>query len=305
MYCRHCGASMRDDATICGTCGAPAGPPPQRFAIGGEGPAVAYEGGGPFTGGRVDWTLQDVLFALLWFLGLLIVVPLVIALPFAVATPDTEAPGPIAASLVGSAFADIGFIAVAAWFSFRKYGGSWERLGFAWPTWRAGGWALAALVAAFALSAAYGGIIELFDVEQLTSKCDDQIPDVVLENAALMALAGVIVIGFAPICEETLFRGFIFPGMARGWSVLAGITASAAVFAAAHIGPAWHKTFIPIFIIGAVFAATYYKSGNIFSTVAAHLVFNSIAFAGLTQCDPDDAAILGWARDVLAGAMAR
>jgi membrane protease YdiL (CAAX protease family) len=80
---------------------------------------------------------------------------------------------------------------------------------------------------------------------------------------------------------------------------------SGIVFASAHISLAWHKTFVPIFIIAAVFAAAYYKSGNILSTIAAHGVFNTISFIGLTQCDPDDGASLMWARDMLAGAMGR
>ena len=265
--------------------------------------AQPYTGGGPFTGGTVDWTLKDVLFALLWFLGLLIVLPIPFAIPFAIAT-GSESTATFAASLIGSAVADVGFIVVAATFSFRKYGGGWERLGFRMPTWSAAGWALAALVAAVALGAAYGFIIQLFDIQALKSECDDQIPDQVLDNAALMAVTGMIVIGFAPVCEETLFRGFVFPGMAKAWGVGLAIVASGAVFAAAHIGLSWHKTFVPIFIIGAVFAAAYYKSGNILSTIAAHCMFNTIAFVGLTQCDADDTATLGWARDLLRGALA-
>jgi hypothetical protein len=304
MYCGHCGSLLREGAALCGTCGAPV-PRDEALAAVAVRTGQQYEPtGGPFDGGRVGWTLRDVLFALLWFLGLLLVVPLVIAIPFAVAA-GVEATVTYGASLVGSAIADAGFVVVAAWFSFRKYGGGWERLGFRAPGWSTAGWALAALVAALALGAAYGLIIEAFDIDALKSECDDQIPEAVLDSAALMTITGFIVIGMAPICEETLFRGFVFPGMAKAWGIVAAIAASGFVFAAAHVGPAWHKTLVPIFIIGAVFAAAYYRSGNILSTIAAHGVFNTISFVGLTQCDTDDAASLAWARELLAGAMGR
>lgn len=306
MYCRQCGSRINEGAAFCGTCGAAVALAPGDAAAttASTSADASSSGGGPFTGGRVDWTLQDVLFALLWFLGLLILLPIPFAIPFAVAS-GADSTATLAASLVGSAFADVGWVAVAVWFSFRKYGGGWERLGFRRPGWSTAGWAIAAAVAAFAFAAAYTGLIEWFDVTALKSERDDQIPNEILDNAGLMALTGVLVIGFAPICEEILFRGFVFPGLAKAWGpVLAG-AATAAIFASAHIGLAWHKTFIPIFLVAAVFAAAYYKSGNIFATIAAHLIFNTIAFIGLTQSDSDDAASIAWARDVLAGAMGR
>jgi membrane protease YdiL (CAAX protease family) len=257
----------------------------------------------PFVGGRIDWTLRDVLFGLLWFFALFQIIPIPFVLPFAFAGTESELF--FGASLVGGMGADIGLVVVAVFFTFRKYGGGWARLGLHAPTWWTLWWGLGAFVAAFALAAAYSGIIDWFDIDALRSQCDDQIPNEVLDSTLLMAITGVIVIGFAPVCEEVFFRGFIFPGMAKGWGFVAAIFISGLVFSAGHISLALHKTLVPILIIGAVFAAVYYKSGNIFSTMLAHLLFNTIAFVGLTQCDPDDAASLGWARELLAGVMGR
>jgi hypothetical protein len=119
-------------------------------------------------------------------------------------------------------------------------------------------------------------------------------------------MAGIAVIGFAPVCEEIFFRGFIMPGMVKAWGVPIGIAVSGLLFSAAHIGPALHKTIVPIFIIGAVFGAAYYRSGNIFTTILAHLLFNSISFAFLaTSGDADEVAALSAARELLAGVMGR
>lgn len=302
MYCRNCGSRLADGAATCANCGT-AVAVSDRSAPAPDPDASAYAG--PFDGGRIDWTLRDVVFALLWFLALLIVLPIPIVVPFAIASGDVESSWSFFGNLLGSGVAQIGFVATAAWFSWRKYGGGWARLGFRTPTWSTGGWALVAVVAAVALGAGYGGLIEWLDIEQLKSECDDQIPEQILDNAWLMAMTGVIVIGFAPICEETLFRGLVFTGMTKAWGVAAAIVVSGLVFASAHISLAWHKTFVPIFIIAVVFAAVYYKSGNILSTIAAHAMFNTISFVALTTCDPDDGETLGWARNLLAGALGR
>ncbi len=310
MYCGQCGALLPDDsAAFCGTCGARRGTSATagRSFASSAGDVLEPETGDvmlpPFAGGRIDWTLRDVLFGVLWFFALFQIIPIPFVLPFALAGTESELF--FGANLVGGMGADVGLVVVAAFFTFRKYGGGWARLGFRTPSWGTLWWGLGAVVAAFALYAAYVGIIDWFDIDALRSQCDDQIPKQVLDSTVLMAILGVVVIGFAPVCEEIFFRGFIFPGMVKRWGVVAAVFASGLVFSVGHIGLAIHKTIVPILIIGAVFAAVYYKSGNIFSTMLAHLLFNAIAFVGLTQCDPDDAASLGWAHNLLAGVMGR
>jgi membrane protease YdiL (CAAX protease family) len=93
--------------------------------------------------------------------------------------------------------------------------------------------------------------------------------------------------------------------MAKAWGAPIAIVVSALVFSAAHISANIHKTIVPIFIIGAVFGFTYYKSGNLLSTIGAHLVFNTISFLGLALSEPDDSGALAAALDVLAGVIER
>jgi len=246
-------------------------------------PARPEDGAPELHGQRIDWTPRDVLFGILWFLGLFLLAPIPIIAPFyAFGDESTEL---YAAQFVASALAEVSIVVVAASFTFRKYGGGWERLGFKTPTGATWGWAVAALVGAFAVSYAWGIAIEALDIEALKSACDDQIPDTVLESNFLMALATIVIIAFAPICEETFFRGFITTGLLR-WGMVAAALASGLLFSAAHIGPNMHKTIVPIFGIGVVFGLAYLRSGNILSTVAAHLAFNSLSTIGLWTCDP-------------------
>jgi membrane protease YdiL (CAAX protease family) len=290
MYCGQCGARLAEQAVYCGNCGA------RRSTVGAAamlapGQMVGTPTGAPldppFAGGRIDWTLTDVVFGVLWFLALFLLIPIPIVLPFlAFGEESTEY---YAAALITGAGSELGLVAVAAWFTFRKYGGSWPRLGLSAPSWPVLGYALGAVVAAFVLAAIYGVIIDIFDIDWLRSERDDQIPNEVLDSAILLVIAGIVTIAFAPVCEEIFFRGFVMPGMLRAWGVAAAVVISGLVFSAAHIGPNIHKTLVPIFIIGAVFGFAYYRSGNILTTILAHLIFNAISFAALAASDPDDA----------------
>jgi membrane protease YdiL (CAAX protease family) len=235
---------------------------------------------------RSAWGAREVGFGVLWFLLLFIIAPLPIAIPFVVAFGE-ESSEFFAASLVLGAGSEVGLVVVAAALSFRKYGGGWQALGFRRPGWSTLGWAVAALVASMTLGYLYAVLIDAFGVDVLAGECDDQLPKDVLNNTGLLVIAGVVIVSFAPVCEEVFFRGFAFPGLARSWGMPLGIAGSALVFSVAHLGPALHKTFVPILAIGLVFAFCYWRSGNILSTILAHLAFNSIAFAQIvaTECE--------------------
>lgn len=249
------------------------------------GSGAPYGGaGGGFGGRRIDWTLRDVGIGLLWFFAILIVVPSIVVLPFAIAWGD-ESDEFYASALILSAVAEAGIALVAAAFTFRKYGGDWTRLGFGWIDWKTVGWAGAAVGAALAFGFGYGVLVEVLDWSALKSECDDQIPKQILNNNALMALAGVAVIGFAPVCEETFFRGFALTGLARRFGAAAGIVLSALIFSVAHVSPSIHKTLVPIFGIGLIFAFVYWRGGNLVSSILAHLAFNALSFTALAVGD--------------------
>ena len=59
-------------------------------------------------------------------------------------------------------------------------------------------------------------------------------PKEVRDTRALLALASLTVIAFAPVCEEIFFRGFLFPGLSKRWGLVAGIVASDTISAPAN-----------------------------------------------------------------------
>lgn len=149
-----------------------------------------------------------------------------------------------------------------------------EWLGLKWPGWR---WVFViAPGAVLAMWLFFAGLqlsglmqwIESFGVDgvQDTVKLLQNATDPVL--IGLMTLAAVVA---APICEEIVFRGYLYPAAKKfvgPW--VAGIC-SALVFAAAHGSLA---ALLPLFIFGCVLVFIYEKTGSLWAPCAVHFCFN-------------------------------
>ncbi|MHB8512357.1 MAG: CPBP family intramembrane glutamic endopeptidase [Actinomycetota bacterium] len=95
-------------------------------------------------------------------------------------------------------------------------------------------------------------------------------------NAALV-MFGIIAIVLAPLCEELLYRGFIHQGMRSRLAMIPASAISASIFMLAH-APFW-LIFPSIFTFGFAQALLFEKRGSIVSTIAAHMLFNTIGFS--------------------------
>jgi membrane protease YdiL (CAAX protease family) len=88
-------------------------------------------------------------------------------------------------------------------------------------------------------------------------------------------LISILVVGVLPaICEELFFRGLlqrIFIQIFKNpwW----GIVVTAAIFSAVH---AQFLGFIPRWILGIVLGLLYWYSGSLWTSIAAHFIFNSL-----------------------------
>lgn len=92
---------------------------------------------------------------------------------------------------------------------------------------------------------------------------------------ALMAVAAVLV---APVCEECVFRGYIYPVIKKFGGPGTAAVASSLLFAAAHNHV---PTLVPLFMLGLVLVWVYEVTGSIWAPVAVHLCFNGLT-VGLT-----------------------
>jgi membrane protease YdiL (CAAX protease family) len=86
---------------------------------------------------------------------------------------------------------------------------------------------------------------------------------------SLMVIAAVIA---APLCEEIVFRGYLYAVAKRFAGPWAAGICSALVFAAAHGSLA---ALLPLFVFGCVLAFIYEKTGSLWAPIAVHFCFNA------------------------------
>jgi membrane protease YdiL (CAAX protease family) len=101
------------------------------------------------------------------------------------------------------------------------------------------------------------------------------------ETALLLALSALLTTVMAPVCEEMLFRGYIFAALSKwkGWLPAAAITG--VLFGAVHAGSAPVVYLVPLAALGFLLCALYRQTGSLYPCIATHSINNSIAFASL------------------------
>ncbi|HTR72127.1 MAG TPA: type II CAAX endopeptidase family protein [Solirubrobacteraceae bacterium] len=101
------------------------------------------------------------------------------------------------------------------------------------------------------------------------------------EAASLLLLSAALTCVVAPICEELLFRGYIFTAL-RGWrgtwpaAVMTGL-----LFGGVHAGSAPALDLVPLALLGFGLCLLYRYSGSLYPGIVAHSLNNSVAFAAL------------------------
>ena len=83
-----------------------------------------------------------------------------------------------------------------------------------------------------------------------------------------MTVAAVIV---APLCEEIVFRGYLYPAAKRFTGPATAMFCSALLFSLAHGSLAM---LLPLFLLGFAFAWIYERTGSLWAPIFAHLCVN-------------------------------
>jgi uncharacterized protein len=143
------------------------------------------------------------------------------------------------------------------------------------PARRAAGLVLLTIVAFLIFSAVWALALDLNTKEKLLEQLGAN------ETSLLLALSALLTTVIAPICEETLFRGYIFAALTkwRGWLPAAVITA--ALFGGVHAGSAPAADLIPLAVLGFALCVLYRRTGSLYPCIAAHSLNNSLAFGSL------------------------
>jgi membrane protease YdiL (CAAX protease family) len=92
----------------------------------------------------------------------------------------------------------------------------------------------------------------------------------------LMAL-GILV---APLVEETIFRGYIYPVIARGLGISAGVLLTGALFGLVHAPQLWGGwgQIALLVIVGVVLTSVRARTGTVVASYLVHLGYNTMLF---------------------------
>jgi membrane protease YdiL (CAAX protease family) len=167
---------------------------------------------------------------------------------------------------------DVGFVLVAIFFA--QLGGravkAWQFGLRPTPFWRAVG-TTAAIGIGFLLCLAVWNAL----VRPPTEKVLEQIGTGVF-SAALTCVV-------APICEEFLFRGFIFTALRNWRGTWPAAVITALLFGAVHVGSAPALDLVPLAGLGFALCLLYRRTGSLYPCIVVHSVNNSVAFGTLAK----------------------
>lgn len=204
-------------------------------------------------------------------------------------------PGP-AASLGATIVQDLVFVATALGLAAIVARPRPSDFGIRLPRfWPAVGWSLLAYLAI----AIVGALASLaFGVGERDQ--DNILEDLGVEpGTAWVFVAAFVICVLAPLAEEFLFRGFVFPALKPRLGVIAAALLSGAIFGSIHITNYLEEpsrlaaaSIITLITLGTLFALLFWKTGSLLPCIALHAINNSLAFGAMQGWDWQIAILL-------------
>ena len=251
---------------------------------GGADPPQPPESSQPPQGGRsrsprAGWPPWTAPVALLGGLALALVGGLLVDVPALIAgVKVTSSHTPPGLSIADTFVQDVGFVLAAVFCA--HLGGravrAWQ-FGLRRPLvgWRAAGGLIVALLLAFIVVSAIWAAIFHPEEEKLLETLGSN------EGTALLVLSAGLTCVVAPICEELLFRGFIFTALANWRGTLPAALITGLVFGGVHAGSAPALDLAPLAALGFGLCLLYRYSGSLYPCMIAHSLNNCVAFSSL------------------------
>ena len=226
-----------------------------------------------------SWPPWTAPLALVGGLALALVGGLVVDVPaLALGVKITSEHTPPGLSIADTVVQDVGFVLAAVFFA--HLGGrvvrAWQfglrRPGAGWRS--AAGLVLALLFAFIVVSAVWSALVHPKEEELLKQLGSN-------EGTALLILSAGLTCVVAPICEEFLFRGYIFTALRNWRGTLPAAAITGLLFGGVHAGSAPALDLVPLAALGFGLCLLYRYTGSLYPCMAAHSLNNSIAFSGL------------------------
>jgi uncharacterized protein len=232
---------------------------------------------------RVSWGWLDLLLlVVIGFAGLLLSSLLVLTAFMAVGTTMNQIKNSIVEQSLFSVLATC-LISIAL----LAYLLAQMRLRFNLPAWHALGWRrlrtgqmplraayLGLILSGFLLSLTVAASSSFF-----TTKTKMPIEQFLQDRRSALLLL-ILSVTLAPLFEETIFRGYIYPVVARTFGVPIGILFTGTIFGLLHsaqLGNSWPQVGLLIFV-GIVFTYARARTGTVLASYLLHVSYNSFLF---------------------------
>jgi len=102
------------------------------------------------------------------------------------------------------------------------------------------------------------------------------------ENRLSAVLLMTMAVVFAPIFEETLFRGYLYPVLARSWGVMPGVLVTGTLFGLMHSMQLWGGwvQIALLVCVGIIFTYVRAVAKTVVASYLLHVSYNSSIFLG-------------------------
>ncbi|HAA54806.1 MAG TPA: hypothetical protein DCE42_08605 [Myxococcales bacterium] len=155
---------------------------------------------------------------------------------------------------------------------------SWDALGFRLPSWKESWpWLVFFVPVVLLFTNAYVYVLKLLFAIPAPKQ---QIADLLGPHMPLWirGLAVVLILVFAPLAEELLYRGVLFKALGRMMPMQFAAIVSGLLFGAAHLQA---HTIIPLAFLGYLLAIAYHKTRSMYLIIGLHAANNALAFVSL------------------------
>jgi membrane protease YdiL (CAAX protease family) len=235
---------------------------------------------------RVPWGWTDLVLLLILAIAGFILMNLVVTLGLAISGVNVQhiqkSPNDInLLSIFIQVFLDLGLLAYLA---------AQMRLRFRSPFWHTIGWRKLDTGRIPPLAAYFGLILSGFFLSLIVSMGSALFPpkknlpiETLFQDRYTTVLFMLIAVLLAPLVEETIFRGYIYPVVARAFGKSWGIIATGTLFGllhAAQLWGGWSQIALLVFV-GIVLTFARATSRTVLASFVIHTSYNSIQVIGL------------------------
>jgi membrane protease YdiL (CAAX protease family) len=155
----------------------------------------------------------------------------------------------------------------------------WPSIG--WRELRPGVGKIRTLAPQFLAGGAVLAVVVSFAGGFLNSKQTLPIEDLLKARVSIL-LFGILGVLVAPLVEETIFRGFLYPVIARRAGVAAGIAITGALFGLMHAAQLWGGwgQIALLILVGVVLTWVRARTGTVAASYFVHLGYNGLQLVG-------------------------